>query len=345
MDNIQILCLGKLPETLTQRLQQWTKLGSLKIIERKESLNLEELKAVLHDRDVVLSEPQDNLRADVLQHFPRLKMIAQRAVGYDNIDVPACNTHHILVTNTPGVLDNATADLAFSLLLATARRIVEADKYVRNNLWEGFESDLLLGSEISGKTLGIIGLGRIGQAMAMRARGFGLQIIYTRQNFMDKSNDAKDEHYKQRFEARRVTMPELLAQPDFISVHCPLNQQTTGLIDRDAFAKMKAGCIFINTARGKVVDEDALIEVVLSGKIKAGLDVFAHEPAVPEALKAAPNVVLAPHIGSATSETRFNMAQLAVQAIFDAAQERCPANSVNPQIFADFVNSMRATSR
>jgi glyoxylate reductase len=345
MDKIKILCLGKLPQTLTQRLYDWPQLGDLKIVERKESLTLDELKLVLQDRDVVLSEPQDNLKADVLKHFGNLKMIAQRAVGYDNIDLPFCSSNNILVTNTPGVLDNATADLAFSLLLATARRIVEADKYVRENRWEGFESDLLLGAEISGKTLGIIGLGRIGQAMARRASGFGLQIIYTREQSNDNTLDAKDQVYLQKFGARRVTMAELLTQSDFISVHCPLNSKTTGLINSESFAAMKAGCIFVNTARGKVVDQGALVEAVLAGKIKAGLDVFADEPQVPEALKLAPNVVLAPHIGSATSETRFKMAELAVQAIIHAVDEHCPANSLNPQIFANFIKNIKVTSR
>ena len=295
--------------------------------------------------DIVLSEPQDDLGENVLNRCKALKMVAQRAVGYDNVDLEYCNRSGILLSNTPGVLDNATADLAFSLLLSAARRIVEADRYVRAGLWHGFESDLLLGREISGKTLGIVGLGRIGEAMARRAWGFGLKIIYCRSEVkaskkIEIALDEKDRRLAESLGARRVSMEELLKESDFISLHCPLKKETTNLIGAAELALMKNGCILVNTARGKVVEEKALVEAVTKGKIIAALDVFAQEPTVPPQLINAPNTVLAPHIGSATDETRFAMAELAVNAVLQVLQGQLPANLVNPQIFESTVNKL-----
>lgn len=321
------------------------KIESVTYVERAAPLTASELTAALSGIDIVLSEPQDDLSKGILSRCKALKMVAQRAVGYDNVDLDYCNRSGILLSNTPGVLDNATADLAFSLLLCAARRIVEADRYVRAGLWHGFESDLLLGREISGKTLGIVGLGRIGEAMARRAWGFGLKIIYCRSAHKTSGAteielDEKDRRLAESLGARRVSMNELLSESDFISLHCPLKKETTNLIGAAELALMKNGCILVNTARGKVVEEKALVEAVTKGKIIAALDVFAQEPTVPPQLVKAPNTVLAPHIGSATDETRLAMAELAVSAVLQVLQGQLPANLVNPQIFESTVNKL-----
>lgn len=342
---MKVLCLGKLPPPLQERLKTEAKIESVTYVDRAAPLPDPELTAVLSGIDIVLSEPQDNLSENILSRCQALKMVAQRAVGYDNVDLDYCNRSGILLSNTPGVLDNATADLAFSLLLCAARRIVEADRYVRAGLWHGFESDLLLGREISGKTLGIVGLGRIGEAMARRAWGFGLKIIYCRSDHKNSGTtefelDEKDRRLAQSLGARRVSMEDLLRESDFISLHCPLKKETTNLIGAAELALMKNGCILVNTARGKVVEEKALVEAVTKGNIIAALDVFAQEPTVPPPLLNSPNTVLAPHIGSATDETRFAMAELAVNAVLQVLQGGLPANLVNPQIFESTVNKL-----
>lgn len=342
LEELNILCFGKLQKEAEEKLSHCR---SLNIADRLGPFSAQEMAEKLQNFDVVISEPLDNLRAEVLSQCPALKMIAQRAVGFDNVDLDYATKNSILVSNTPGVLDNATADLAFALLLAAARRIVEGDNYVRQGKWQGFENDLLLGREISGKTLGIIGMGRIGQAMARRAHGFGLDIIYTRSNendstvFSTKSKDAKDAELLSTFGARRVALGELLKESDFITVHCPLNASTTSLLGAREFKMMRKHCLLINTSRGKVVDQDALIcalqEKELGG---AALDVFVDEPNVPQALIDLPNVVLAPHIGSATTETRLNMTLLAVNSIVEAFSGILPKNVLNGKIYQDFQN-------
>lgn len=334
---MKILCLGKIPEDLEEKLTSTEGLVHWLKIDRAESLSAEEMRQALSGVDILLTEPQDNLREEVIgrEAHPKLalKMIAQRAVGYDNIDMDICRDRGILVSNTPGVLDNATADLAFALLLASARRIVEADNYVRAGKWEGFESDLMLGKEISGKTLGIVGMGRIGRAMAKRAWGFGLNIIYHRGSL--------EPELEKTLGAKSTTLPELLAQSDFVSLHCPLRKETTGLIGQTELEMMKPGATLINTARGKVVDQEALVRAVLSGKISAALDVFRDEPAVPKELIEAANVVLAPHIGSATVETRYNMAKVTVDAVISAISGQTPSNSINPETFDLFLSRFK----
>lgn len=334
---MKILCLGKIPEDLEEKLTSIEGLVHWLKIDRAESLSAEEMRQALSGVDILLTEPQDNLREEVIgrEAHPKLalKMIAQRAVGYDNIDMDICRDRGILVSNTPGVLDNATADLAFALLLASARRIVEADNYVRAGKWEGFESDLLLGKEITGKTLGIVGMGRIGRAMAKRAWGFGLNIIYHR--------GSPEPGLEKTLGAKSATLTELMAQSDFVSLHCPLRKETTGLIGQSELEMMKPGATLINTARGKVVDQEALVKAVLSGKINAALDVFRDEPTVPKELIEAANVVLAPHIGSATVETRYNMAKVTVDAVIAAISGQPPTNSINPETFDLFLSRFK----
>jgi glyoxylate reductase len=237
---------------------------------------------------IVVNEPVD------LDWFPRLKLIADYSVGYDRIDIDACRRRGIAVSNTPGVLDAAVADLTLGLLLAVRRRIVEGDAAVRAGRWEhGWWATPLLGREVGGAVLGIAGYGRIGRAVARRAAGFDLEVIHTRETPLD----------------------ELLTRADVVSLHVPLNAETTGLISRERLALLRDGAALINTARGAVVDEDALVDELESGRISAGLDVFVHEPHVPERLRELPNVVLTPHIASATFETRAAMTRVVVDNI------------------------------
>jgi len=240
---------------------------------------------------------------------PSLKVVANYAVGYDNIDVAAARERGIVVANTPGVLDAATADLAFALLLATARRVVESDRFVRSGAAWKWEPDLFVGLDVSGgATLGIVGLGRIGFAMARRAAAFDMSIVAT--GSRATSSEA------QALGIRPVSLDELLAESDVVSLHCPLTPETRHLIGAEQFAAMKSTAVLVNTARGPIVDELALVEALRDGVIGgAGLDVYEWEPAVTAELLTLPNVVTVPHIGSAGGATRERMGSLAVQNV------------------------------
>jgi glyoxylate reductase len=241
----------------------------------------------------------------VLELFPRLRLVANYGVGYDSIDVAACAARGVAVSNTPGVLDAATADLTMALILAARRRVVEGDAFVRAGKW-GTEwvATSLLGQEVSGATLGIIGLGRIGSAVAKRARGFDMRILYTRRSRVD------DPDFRE--------LDDLLREADIVTLHVPLTDETEGLMDARRLALLRDGACFVNTARGPIVDEPALVRELVSGRIRAGLDVFAHEPSVPRELLELRNVVLAPHVGSATQETREAMTRVLVDNLLAA---------------------------
>jgi glyoxylate reductase len=242
-----------------------------------------------------------NERVD-LDRFPALRLIANYGVGYDQIDVDGCRARGIAVSNTPGVLDAATADLALALMLAVRRRVVEGDALVRAGAWgSAWSAGPFLGREISGATLGIVGLGRIGSAVARRAGGFDMRVLHHRRT-PDGSPGFR-------------ALDDLLRECDVVSLHTPLTPATTGLITRERLALLRDGATLVNTARGAVVDEDALVEELASGRIGAGLDVFVHEPHVPEALRGLPNVVLTPHIASATVETRSAMTRVVVDNV------------------------------
>jgi glyoxylate reductase len=235
-----------------------------------------------------------------LDLLPGLKIVANFGVGYDRIDVAACAARGARVTNTPGVLDAATADLTLGLMMAVRREIVVADRFVRSAGWSGSWSEGGLAEELSGSTLGLVGLGRIGSAVARRARGFDLRVLYTRR----LRADSELGEYRE--------LDALLAESDLVSIHAPRTPETEGLIDARRLALLRDGAVLVNTARGEIVDEPALVRELVSGRISAGLDVFAHEPAVPEELLELPNVVLTPHIGSATRQTREAMTRLVV---------------------------------
>ncbi|HEY9678588.1 MAG TPA: D-glycerate dehydrogenase [Drouetiella sp.] len=334
---IKVFATGPLPKQVKEKLARFAELKSW---EEPFAINPEQLLDQIKDRTAVVCLLGDKMTAEVMDAAPELKLIANVAVGFDNIDIAHARKRGILVVNTPGVLDNATADLAFGLLLACARRIVEADKYVRNHQWTGWRTDLMLGSDLTGKTLGIVGMGRIGEAMARRGLGFGMKIIYTR-----KGNEDKDHRIQRDLAARRVSLPELISSSDFISVHCPLNHETKNLIGKVELSRVKKHCVLINTARGAVVDQKALIAALQDGNLAgAGLDVFDDEPQVPEELMALSNVVVVPHIGSATYETRTAMAQLAVDGLISAFTKRMPENVVNKDVWPVFTERMKVAT-
>jgi len=256
---------------------------------------------------------------------PSLRIVANVAVGFDNIDVPACTERGIAVTNTPGVLDETTADFAWALLMAVARRLVEGDHLARSGGWTKWNLDQLLGTDVWGKTLGIIGLGRIGRAVARRSSGFRMRVIYN-------STQRAPAEVENELRAEFKTREEVFAQADFLSLHVPLNDSTRGLIGPAELAMMKRTAFLINTTRGPVVQEGALLDALERGIIAgAALDVFEREPFIPDGLRR-DNVVLAPHLGSASVETRTRMALIAVEnAIAFFAGERPPA-ILNPEV-------------
>lgn len=266
---------------------------------------------------------------EVLEHTRRLQVVANSGVGYDNIDVAACTARGIVVTNTPGVLTDTTADLAFALLMAVARRVVESDRFVREGRWQHWEFRMLWSADVHHKTLGVYGLGRIGQAMARRARGFDMRVLY-------HSRRRLPEAIERKVGAAYVDRETLLRESDFLSLHVPLTPDTHHLIGAPEFDVMKPTAFLINTARGKVVDEEALVAALEAQKIAgAGLDVFEHEPHVHPKLLTMPNVVLTPHLGSATAETRVKMAMLAAENLLVALDGRRPPNVVNPEVYGD----------
>lgn len=289
------------------------------------SLNPSELREFTAGADAILSMLADRIDAAVMDAAgPQLRVIANYAVGYNNIDVQAATDRQVVVTNTPGVLTDATADLAWSLLLTAGRRIVEADAHFRTGTWTGWGPLQFLGMDVAGQTLGVIGAGRIGTAVARRATGFGMRILYT-------SRQSRSE--MEAFGGQRVDLPALLAQSDFISLHVPLTPQTRHMIGPAELARMKPTAILVNTSRGPVIDEQALVAALRDGTIAAaGMDVYENEPTPAPGLVELPNVVVLPHIGSATHETRRKMAVMAAQSIVDALQGRQPDNVVNSAV-------------
>jgi len=269
----------------------------------------EELLNVVGDAEVLLSVLADPLTERVLDAAPNLQMVAQYAVGVDNIDLTAAEQHDVVVTHTPGVLTDATADQTWALLLAAARHVKAADQYVRDGQFERWETTLLLGTELADKTMGIVGLGRIGAAVARRALGFGMDVVY-------HNRERANPTVERQTGAQYVDLDELLSTSDVVSLHCPLNDDSYHLIDADALAQMKERSLLVNTARGAVVDEAALVEALETGEIAgAALDVFEEEPDVHPGLLNRDEVVLAPHLGSATTEARTKMAHMCVSSI------------------------------
>ena len=292
------------------------------------SLGAEDLQAAVADKHAMVCQLTDRIDAAVMDSAKELKVIANVAVGFDNIDIPAASERGIIVTNTPGVLTDTTADLAFTLLMAAARRIAEADRFLRAGRWQQWEIDLLCGHDIHGHTLGIFGLGRIGRGMAERARGFGMRVIYH-----DQVRAAAED--EQEWGIEFVDRETLFRESDFLSIHVPLSDATRHAVGKSEFELMKATAVLVNTSRGPVVDEVALAEALENGQIaSAGLDVFEAEPAVEPRLLALENVVLVPHIGSASIKTRTRMCTMAAENAAAVLSGKRPPNPVNAEILA-----------
>ena len=260
----------------------------------------------------VVAEPVDE---QMLERLPNLRVVSNYGAGFDLIDVDACRRRGILVTNTPGVTSAATADLTLGLILAVRRRIVAGDAFVRSGRWgSDWAHEPLKADEVAGSTLGIVGLGRIGGAVAQRARGFEMRILFTR------SRETDDPEYR--------PLAELLAESDIVSIHLPLTEETRGLMDGRRLALMPDGACLVNTARGQIVEERALVAELVSGRLQAGLDVFADEPDVPQELFELPNVVMTPHLGTATQATRESMTRVLVDNLLAVEAGRPPPNAV-----------------
>ncbi|TMG20946.1 MAG: D-glycerate dehydrogenase [Chloroflexi bacterium] len=273
----------------------------------------------------IVSQLMDPIREAVLS-TPGLRCVSNVAVGFDNIDVAAATAHKVMITNTPGVLDDATADFAFTLLMSTARRIVEADSFTRSGRFRGWAIDMMLGQDIFGATLGVVGVGRIGRGVAHRAKGFNMRILYYDPQPLPREAE-------EQLGATRVDLNRLIAESDFISVHVPLTNETHHLFSTAQFNAMKRNAILVNTSRGPVVDEAALVGALTAKKLAgAGLDVYEREPAVHPGLISMPNVVLAPHIASATVRTRSEMSAMAARNMATAVRGGRPPNLVNPEV-------------
>jgi gluconate 2-dehydrogenase len=285
----------------------------------------EELARRLADKDGAVCCLTDAIDAKLLSACPKIKAVANIAVGYNNIDVAACSARGVMVTNTPGVLDDSTADFAWALLLAAARRVAELDAAIREGNWTHWQLKQWMGVDIHGSTLGIIGMGRIGQAVARRAAGFDMPVLYCNR----KRLAADLEH---RLNAAWVSKDELLSRADFVVLQLPYSKETHHLIGAAELAKMKPSAILINTARGGVVDDGALVEALGAGRIRAaGLDVFEGEPQLHPGFLALKNVVLAPHVASSTEATRARMAMTAAKNLVAALSGGTPPNLLNPE--------------
>ena len=285
----------------------------------------EELLEVIRGREAIITMLTERVDAEFLEAAgPQLKVVANHAVGFDNIDVAACTAAGVLATNTPDVLTETTADTAFALLMAAARRLGEGERLLRSEqpwIWGPL---MLLGQDVHHKTIGIVGFGRIGQAVARRANGFGMRVLYS--DAVQLPPDVEAETGAQRRE-----LDDLLSEADFVSIHTNLTPETRHLFDADAFRRMKPTAVLVNTSRGPVVDEAALADALTSGEIfAAGLDVFEHEPTVEPRLLALDNVVVIPHLGSATVDTRDAMGALVVENVFAALDGARPPTLLNP---------------
>ncbi|WP_394359311.1 2-hydroxyacid dehydrogenase [Amycolatopsis sp. SB7-3] len=308
-----------------EALKVLTETGEVKLSRADRPLTPDELREFVRGSSAIVGMLHDRIDGEVADAAgPDLKVVANVAVGYDNIDVPALAGRGVTVTNTPGVLTDATADLAFGLILAVTRRLGEGERLIRSRTPWSFHLGFLLGSSLQDKTLGIVGLGQIGQAVARRALGFGMRIVYS-----GRSRAAED--VEKTLGAKYMPFDELLRSSDVVSLHCPLTPETRHLVDADALRAMKPGAYLINTTRGPVVHEAALADALEAGEIAgAGLDVFEAEPEVEPRLLDRENVVLTPHLGSATVETRTAMAVLAAENVASVLTGGNPLTEVRP---------------
>ena len=292
---------------------------------QEERISREELFRRVKDKQGLVCLLTDRVDDELLRGATKLRIVANVAVGFDNVDVPACTKRGVAVTNTPGVLDESTADFAWALMMAVARRVGEGEALARSGNWKGWDLDQLVGTDVWGKTLGLVGFGRIGRAMARRAGGFKMKVIYT-----DVQRAPEDVEKELNAEYRDFNT--LLAESDFVSLHVPLLPETQGLLEAAKFFRMKPTAFLINTSRGSVVDEAALVHALESKKIAgAALDVYENEPFIHPGLKRS-NVVLTPHIASASLETRTKMACMAAENVRDFVDGKRPPNILNPEV-------------
>jgi len=320
MNKPQVFLTRKLPSEVMERLME---VAELTVNPDDRVLSKEEIIAGVKGKDALLCLLTDTIDREVFSANPDLKIVANYAVGYNNIDVQTAAEMGIPVSNTPGVLTETSADLAFALMMAVSRRLVEADAYLRAGEWGGWGPLQFLGPDIYGATLGIVGMGRIGKAVAKRAKAFGMQIKYWNRTQLSEEEERQEE-------VEYFPLEQLLEVSDFVSLHVAFTPETTHLISTREFDLMKPTSVLINTSRGAVVDEKALVIALDEGKIwGAGLDVYEHEPAVEEALLAMKNVVLLPHLGSASIATRTKMGMIAIDNILAAWQGETIPNLVS----------------
>jgi glyoxylate reductase len=320
---MRILITGNLPDDVISPLKEKYQ---VEMNHEDRPLDHQMLISGVKDKQGLLSTLNDNISEEVLACAPCLKMIANFGVGYNNIDVRAATARGIMVSNTPGVLTDATAELAFALILSISRRLVEGDRMVREGRFKFWAPMLFLGREVTGKTIGIIGMGKIGKAVAARARAFDMRILYH-----NRKRIAPEE--EKGLMAEYVDLKTLLRGADFVSLNVPLTEQTKHLIGRDELSLMKPTAFLINTARGPVIDEKALVETLRAGKIGgAGLDVYENEPSLTPGLKELDNVILLPHVGSGTLETRIKIGSLAVENLIAGLAGGIPPHLVNPEV-------------
>jgi glyoxylate reductase len=282
-----------------------------------------ELLRRIADKDALVCLLNEKVDEELLAAAPKLRIAATVSVGYDNIDVAACTQRKVIATNTPGILDETTADFAWTLLMAIARRLVEGDAWTRSGTWPGWDLDQLLGGDIYGKTVGVVGFGRIGRAVARRAHGFRMRVLYTNRSRVSQE-------LERELGAEFASLDSLLRESDFVTLHVPLTPDTRHLISTTAFEKMKRSAYLINTARGPVVDEAALVDALEHRLlVGAALDVYEREPAVHPGLISRKDVILAPHLGSASIETRTKMAVMAAANVVSLFEGRRPPNALN----------------
>ena len=320
---MRIFLTRKIPEPGLELLRRY---HEIELNPHDRVLTKQEIIHGLKNKDGLLCLLTDDIDEEIIFSEPNLKMIANYAVGYNNIDVKAATKKGIPVSNTPGVLTDTTAEMAWALLFSVSRCIVKGDKFTKTGRFQGWDPMLMLGQDITNKTLGVIGAGRIGTAFALKSKGFNMNVLY----FDEKNNM----DLEREINAKKVEFNELLEKSDFVSLHVPLLPSTHHLISKEELKMMKKTAIIINTSRGPVVDEKALIRALKEKWIfGAGLDVYEHEPEINDELKKLDNVVLQPHSASATFETRTKMAVMAAENMIAGLKGKIPPNCVNPEVF------------
>ena len=322
---MRILITGRLPHEVIFPLEDKFQLEM-----NHEDRPMDRLKLLqsIGDKAGLLPMITDRIDEEVLDMAPRLRMIANFGVGYNNVDVKAATSRGIMVSNTPGVLTDTTAELAFALILAVSRRVAEGDRMVREGRFQFWAPMLFLGREVTGKTLGIVGLGKIGKTVARIAGSFHMRILYYNRHQLDAAEERE-------LAVEYAYLETLLMESDIVSLHVPLTEETKHLIGENELAHMKTKAYLINTSRGPVIDEEALVSALRDGKIGgAGLDVYEHEPALSPGLDELDNVILLPHVGSGTHETRFRMGSLAVENLIAGLSDKVPPSLVNPEVLS-----------